>query len=420
MKPFRIHLVGPPFSGHLHPLLGLGLDLREEAEVSVLGTATAVQAARAAGLPADELLLGREPDIWAIAEPGIEVRNHPVRMWRQLRGNVALLGQLGRELEQRFATDRPDLVIADFTVPVAGPAARRLGIPWWTTLPSPCVLETPDGPPAYFGSQRPATGPWSSLRHAALRRLTRGFKRGMWALFGRDFRAMGFDGVYRADGTEAVYSPDRILALGIPEIEFPRTYPPALRFIGPVLYTPLGTHPPPPFKSDGRPHVLISIGTHLPQAKPALASTLHAIAARHPELVLHFSHGRVGAACGPETENFLESPYISYARHLHRYDLIVHHAGAGVLNHALRHGLPSVVFPLDYDQFDNAARLVASGVARLARRFADLEPVLLAVLGDDALRERCRAMALTHRGYDAGERVRELVRELRANRRASP
>ena len=57
--------------------------------------------------------------------------------------------------------------------------ATRLGIRWWTSLPSPCVLETPDGPPPYVGGLLPSTGRWDSLQHAAARRLTRLFKRGV-------------------------------------------------------------------------------------------------------------------------------------------------------------------------------------------------------------------------------------------------
>lgn len=403
----KILLVGPPFSGHLHPLLGIARELQAHAAVTLLSTPTGVRAATTAGLAGREILATREPQIWRIAEPDTGVRNHPLKLWRQLQANVALMGEMKCELDAIFREERPDLVIADFVVPVAGLAATALGIPWWTTLPSPCVFETPDGPPAYFGGQTPATTLLQRLRHAAMRRATRGFKRTMGGLFRREFRALGFPGIYRADGSEAVYSPQRILALSIPEIEFPRRYPPHFEFTGPVLYTPPFAGDPPVFSGDGRPQVLISIGTHLPHAKRALADALAAIARRRPEIVFHFTHGKAGAAPCQRTGNFHEYDFISYADHLPRYDLVVHHGGAGVMHHCLRHAVPAVVHPQDYDQFDHAARLVAAGLALPAKRAADLEGAILAALHDAGLKRRCQEMSRIHAGYSASRWIAE-------------
>jgi UDP:flavonoid glycosyltransferase YjiC (YdhE family) len=336
-----------------------------------------------------------------IAEPGQDVRNNPVRLWRQLRATVALLGEMKRECDALFSSAQPSLVIADFTVPVAGISAAQHGLPWWTTLPSPCVFETPDGPPAYVGGALPPTTLLGHSRQALLRRATRGFKRTMWALCRRELRAIGFSSVYRRDGSEAVYSPHRILALGLPELEFPRTYPPHFQFVGPVLFTPPYDGPSPDFSADGRPHVLVSLGTHLAHVKRNLAETVHRIAGRMPGVVFHFSHGSPVAGDLRQTANCREYAYVSYAEHLSRYDLVIHHAGAGIMNHCLRHGIPSVVYPVDYDQFDNAARLTVAGVALRARRSSHLETVLVRALRDPAIRAKCAEMRLALCRHDA-------------------
>lgn len=407
----KVCLIAPPFSGHLHPLLGIGEGLREVADVTVLSTPSA---AAVCELPFHPILPARESEVWAIAEPGKDVKSNPLLLYRQLKANIALLGDLRAELEAFFASHRPDLVIADFTVPVAGLAALDQGIPWWTTLPSPCVFETPDGPPGYFGGLWPATTFSQKVLHAALRKATRLFKLAMGRLFRRELRAIGFPGIYRADGSEAVYSPQRILALGISEIEFPRTYPPHFQFVGPVLHTPQDDTPAPQFFDDGRPHVLVTLGTHLPHAKTGLAGTAREIARRHPEIVLHFTHGRKEAAAEPsQIPNFQEHPHVSYARHLPRYALVVHHAGAGIMNHCLRHGIPAVVIPQDYDQFDNAARLVAHGLALRARKFEDLETVIPQALQDEKLRASCDAIRPVHARQNALEAVTRMVAELR-------
>lgn len=405
----KIFIVGPPFPGHLHPLLGIGRRLQAASEVAVLTTPGGLAAAEADGLAGIPILARLEKAVWEIAEPGNNVRGNPVGLFRQLRANVALLAGLKAELDALFRIHRPDLVIADFTVPVAGISATQQGIPWWTTLPSPCVFESPDGPPAYFGGLTPATTRGQKILLAVLRTATRQFKQLMWLVFRRQFRAIGFEGIYRADGSEAVYSPQRILALGIPELEFPRSYPPHFHLIGPVLHTPPDSSPAPRFANDGRPHVLVTLGTHLRHAKVDLAAVIRGIASRHPGLVFHFTHGSTSAGESRAVGNFHEYPHISYTAHLSRYDLVVHHAGAGILNHCLLHGKPSVVHPLDFDQFDNAARLVAAGVAVRTRNMENIEHAVVRVLDDTSFRTRCGAMQEILRRYDAPETIAAMV-----------
>lgn len=402
----KVFLIGPPFSGHLHPLLGIGERLSEQADVTVLSTPGAAKGCR---LPFHPILAAHEQAVWEIAEPGQAVKGNPLRLYRQLKANMALMAALKEELEGIFRTEQPDLIIADFTVPVAGLTATQLDIPWWTTVASPCVFETPDGPPAYFGGLQPAHTRLQHLQHAVLRFATRQFKRVMGRLFRRELRIIGLPSIYRPDGSEAVYSPKCILALGLPEIEFTRTYPPHFHLIGPVLHTPIDDAPAPHFTTDGRPHILITLGTHLPHAKAKLASVVRDIASRQKDIIFHFTHGNASAQPGAHSDNYHEYAYLSYARHLPRYDLVVHHGGAGVLNHCLLHGKPAVVFPQDFDQFDYAARLVAAGVARRIKYPAELHSAILQTLHDAPLRERCQLMSATYRQHDAAGIIADLL-----------
>lgn len=406
MRRRKIFLIAPPFSGHLHPLLGIGEALREIADVRVLSTPGA---ARACQLPFHPILPQHEPSVWAIAEPGKDVKSNPLLLYRQLKANIALLGDLKAELEALFCQEKPDLIIADFTVPVAGIVAGEMGIEWWTTVPSPCVFETVDGPPSYFGGLAPAETSLQELKHALMRKATRVFKRSMHLLFRRELQAIGFPAIYRSDGSEAVYSPHRTFGLGIPEIEFPRTYPQHFEFTGPVLYTPPDEVHDPVFATDGRPQILITLGTHLPHAKAGMAQTMREIASRHPEIMFHLTHGSRKAKLLPGTENFHEHHLVSYVRHVAKYDLVIHHAGTGILNHCLRHGIPAVVMPLDYDQFDYATRLVSHGLALRARSHADIETVLLKALADDAMKARCQALKVIHAKQDGAQYISGLV-----------
>src|SRR5690606_6409794 len=147
-----------------------------------------------------------------------------------------------------------------------------------TSLPSPCVLETPDGPPAYLGGWSPRNDFVGTLRDTCGRFCVRTFKQSIGWLYRHAIRRAGLDSIYRADGSEAIYSRKRILVLGLPELEFAKKWPAAATFIGPMLYTPASTVAEPPFVP-GRLHVLVTMGTHLDWIKDRVATEVKRVAA---------------------------------------------------------------------------------------------------------------------------------------------
>ncbi len=244
----RIDLLAPPFSGHLNPILAQARALAPHYRVRVITTSGALTAVAAAGIEGVALSGDYDTALQNVVNPRYAIKANPVRLYRQFRAVVVLLAQFARELEQHWQQQGvPDLVIADFTLPVVGQACQRFGLPWWTSLPSPCVLETPDGVPAYCGGLMPAKNAWQSAIHTLHRHKVRLFKRAMFWLFRRTIRITGIVRLYREDGSESAYSPTRILALSEAGFEFPRRWPEAVRFIGPALYTPPSDTPPPPF-----------------------------------------------------------------------------------------------------------------------------------------------------------------------------
>ncbi len=422
MSRAKIDLVAPPFAGHLHPLLGLGRRLARDWDVRVISTEGAQKEIEAAGLSGRAVLPGRDAEIRAIVEPPHAVGSNPVRLHAQLRENLRLLLAFREEIRAVWTAEGPpDLLIADFTAPVAGSLARELGIPWWTQHVSPAVIETPDGPPAYVGGLAPGRGLLGAglgrLRDAAGRATIRAFKRGVSWLYRDAIRSLGFPSLYRDDGTEAAYSPERIFALTVPELEFPRTWPAHVELIGPISYTPPTTVPEPPIR-DGRPAILVSLGTHLPWKKDAVADAVRRAARALPEIDFHFTDGRVESDRFEADGNFVRLGYVSYVRDLPRYRLIVHHAGTGVLFHTLRAGKPALAHPVDYDQFDYAARLERAGLARRVRNLDRLAEQIQTALVDEKLSEECRKFARVLERYSAEDRVAEQVAERLARRSA--
>ncbi len=403
-------------AGLLHPALGVAVGLAREFDVRMVSSEGAQGQVAAAGLHGQALLSGRDAAIRAIVEPEYAVGSNPIRLRRQLVANLGLLAEFREALHGLWQREGPPrLVVSDFTLPVVGAVARAFDVPWWTTHPSPAVIETVDGTPSYLGGWRPWPGPFGALRDAVGRRVIRAAKRAAHRLHRDAMRRVGLDAIYRADGSEAVYSPGRLFGLGIAELEFPRTWPSHVSLVGPVRYTPPTDIAPPPFV-DGRRHVLVTIGTHLPWAKQLYAEAAARAAVALPEIEIHFTDGRVderswpGSSAIASPANFHRLPYVSYARDLSRYALVVHHAGTGVLYHALAADLPAVVAPLDYDQPDYAARLEVAGVARRLRQPHAMAAAIRAALAEREAARRAGALGAQVRASDA---VGAIVREAR-------
>lgn len=369
----RVLLVAPPFSGHLNPLIAIAHDLRARGMSPHFATGpTRLPLLERLGFAADPIL-GHDPGAFdRIANSSERVASNPIKLARQLRANLELLVPATAQLTEIAERTRPDVILADFTAPPSGLVATRLGIPWITTMPTPFVLETRTGTPSYCGGWGPTRHVGHRVRNAAGRASTRALKLSLQAIFARRFRELGTT-VYRADGSEAAYSPELILGLGVQELEFERDWPDHFALIGPITASPEPAGPLPEVFGGDRPRVLVSLGTHLLWAKSELPQRVCRLAARLPDVSFVISGGDPS---GPRevtrlAPHVLACAYLPYDAVMPRFDAVIHHGGAGVTYSALRAGKPSVVWPRDYDQFDFAARIVHAGVGVRIRNLGD-------------------------------------------------
>ncbi|MBL8490335.1 MAG: hypothetical protein JNM82_06105 [Rhodocyclaceae bacterium] len=94
---------------------------------------------------------------------------------------------------------------------------------------------------------------------------------------------------------------------------------------------------------------------------------------------------------------FLHVRYADYQALLPRLATFIHHGGIGATGQSLRAGVPQLIRPVAYDQFDNSARAQRLGVAveLLPRRYtaATLADTLGRMAADGAMRQRCREQA---------------------------
>jgi len=411
----RIDWVAPPFAGHLFPVLALasGLAARGFTRQRVLSTAGARASVEGLGLEFVPLLGERADEVFAIANTAKRIAGAPHRMLSQLRQNLALCFDLRSELQQIWSAERPDIVIADFTLLFAGHLAHELGVRWWTTTPSPCALETRTGTPAYLGGWRAHGVWWSRVRDRCGNFVVHNAKRALARLVGPELQPLGVDRIHRMDGTEVVYSPEHIFALGAREFELPRSdWPRALEFVGPVFAS--APRPSPerePAFEDGRVHVLVSLGTHLVWAKRRAAELSMRAARALPEWRFHYTIGR--ATLGEDMPSLTDCignvrdvppnwqgfDYIPYDDRLAHYDLALTHGGTGVAYACLAGGVPMVVWPHDYDQFDHAVRIEALGAGRRLRPRHVVQD-LVAVHEEPHYRANARRMQSTLMGYD--------------------
>jgi MGT family glycosyltransferase len=107
-------------------------------------------------------------------------------------------------------------------------------------------------------------------------------------------------------------------------------------------------------------------------------------------------------------DRFLPQPSI-----LPQCDLLITHGGNNTLGEGFHFGLPMIVLPLFWDQYDNAQRVDETGFGvRLASYDWDERELVSAVerlLGDDGLRGRMRAIATRLQASPGGARGADLI-----------
>lgn len=122
----------------------------------------------------------------------------------------------------------------------------------------------------------------------------------------------------------------------------------------------------------------------------------------------------------PLPSDVLHVPYAPFRALLPRLAALVHHGGIGTTSQSLLAGVPQLVRPMGYDQFDNAHHLVTLGVARqlAPRRYrpAAVADALRQLIDDEPLKARCSSLARRLGGDHAIGRAADAVEGLAQGR----
>ncbi|WP_461000349.1 macrolide family glycosyltransferase [Streptomonospora sediminis] len=242
-----------------------------------------------------------------------------------------------------YENDRPDLFLYD----IGGYAARVLGINW----DIPAVQLSPSM--VAWAGYRDSIMPWLRSLPGADRHFE---KFDAW---------LAENGVHELDNLAFSGQPSRCLALIPREMQpEPDTVADTVTFVGPCLgeRADQGSWTRP---ADAENVLLISLGsayTNQPDFYRRCLEAFGGLAGWH--VVLQIGKYTDPADLGSIPDNVEVHSWVPQLNILHQADAFLTHAGMGGAAEGLYTGTPMIAVPQAVDQFDNADRLQALGVAR--------------------------------------------------------
>jgi UDP:flavonoid glycosyltransferase YjiC (YdhE family) len=318
---------------------------------------------------------------------------------------------------------QPDVVVADILTLAPALAAELEGVPSATLIPHVYPPGEPGFPIYSLGARLPRTALGRGLWRHAHWPVTRGVERGRREL-NRTRSSLGLQPLERLHGG---ISRELAIVATFPQLEYPRTWPPNVHVVGPLMWEPPADDVKLPVAahrsadaggdggSEGLPLVLIAPSTAQDAEHRLLRAALRGLADA-PVRVLATWNRRLPSRPLPMPENARVVDWLSYSRTMPHCDVVVCHAGHGTLARALASGCAVVAAPAVGDMNENAARLDWAGAGvRVPRRFVSPRVVRLAVervLATPSIRARSRELADWASACDAEGHAARLVEEL--------
>jgi MGT family glycosyltransferase len=325
-----------------------------------------------------------------------EPRN-PLKVFARQRDRVAFGPALAYAEDVLDALEHwsADALVIDSVLFGAMVAAEKSGLPTALLAPNCYMFPTP-GRPAPGAGFLPAKGLPGRLRDIVCSTVIQHlFTTGLPALNAARTQ-LGLAPLQHP--LEQLDRADRILVMTSRAFDFMApTFPPNVRYVGPILDDPVWAQPwISPWPAD-HPDPLVLVGfSSMFQNQCALLQRVIDVLAPLPLRAL--------VTLGPalDKEPFRTPPNVvirasaPHAEVLPETSAVITHAGHGTIMRALAHGVPLVCIPMGNDQYDNAARVVASGTGlRLSIKFrpSALRRAIQRVLIEPSFREAARRMA---------------------------
>jgi MGT family glycosyltransferase len=346
-----------PVAGRLYPLVDTFTELiRRGHRVVVRSGPEQVEVLRELGIPAEPL-----------ADP---VRTFEPLDWQARTRFGALfkgLGQFGEraryqveDLQAAIRAERPDVLVLDETSWGAAAAAEASGLPWAFSVPSPVPIPSRDAPPFGLGLT-PRHDLIGRMRDAIAAPLSTGTLARLIGHYANPLRRqLGLRPLHRLG--DFYLAADLVLAFTAEPFEYPRTdWPAKVRLVGPGLWEP--PTDPPDWLTDlgadpGRPLVLATCSTLFQNDLRLAGAVCEGMNGAPMDVVL--TTGELDVTSLRVPANVRVEPYLPHSPILQRAACVVCHAGMGITQKALAHGVPVAAVPFGRDQPEVARRIEVS------------------------------------------------------------
>ena len=356
--------------GDLHPLIAIGLELRRRGHVVRFCTSETYRNKIAQlGFGFDVLRPDAAPQNESIAELVREIMDPKRGVERLLCGFVlSSLRDTYEDLRRAISGPPPaDLLVCGELIYPAPLLAEQLKLPWATYIASPMSFFSAYDPPVLPPVPRLSKllrwlGP--AVNRAAFRLVkfvTRRWSEPIWRLRADLGLPSVADPIY-----EGKFSPHLVLAGFSPALAQPQPdWPPNTIATGFPFY-------------DGEKEAASSqLSEFVKGGEPPIVFTLGSAAVLNPGNYYHESaraarllNRRAVLLVGPNgpppelPKDIAAFNYVPFSELFPYAAAIVHQGGIGTTGQALRAGRPMLVMPFNFDQPDNAARIVRLGVGR--------------------------------------------------------
>lgn len=211
------------------------------------------------------------------------------------------------------------------------------------------------------------------------------------------------------------------LIASVPEFDYQRSdLPSSAHYVGPCLWDKPAQEPPPAWLAElngAVPVVYVTEGTAQTRAPILLQAAYQGLAGSSLQVIMTTGLQRDPAqlGLGPTAPNIRVERWVAHSDLLPKVSVAVTHGGSGTVLSALRAGVPLVVVPMQWDQLENAQRVVeaGAGVQLKAERCTPerLRSAVIRVLEESSFRQNARRLAAALNRYDGPRRAAELLEQ---------
>ena len=196
----------------------------------------------------------------------------------------------------------PDVAVADILTPAPALAAELEGVPVATLVPHVHPHSAPGFPAYSIGARLPRTAAGRALWRQADRLVQRGLELGRGEY--NDCRARL--GLAPLPWVHPALSRDLTLVATLPQLEYPRRWPPWLRVVGPLMWEPPAAPVVPPPGDD--PVVLVAPSTSQDPGRTLVRAALAGLADAPVRVIASDHDGAAGGREAPVPANAVVVP----------------------------------------------------------------------------------------------------------------